>query len=262
MSLAPIIGNPITLARRSGGSGPSAEDAVLLVTVPAGATVTAIKDNQSLTPARWTQADDATKETAMFVVPPALFDAATPWTVDVTRGLETGSDTVIIDSNFVYSLSPVVRLVLIRDGLFATGVTWELFGPDAATLTEHADGYVDLLSPAATGTFTTCRFAQIDRPIYKYLVIDAQARGFYNAECPAVGVLRSVNSGSNYSTFAVKRTFLSGTTNSLTRRSTTRLNVSGQTSAYYIGMQEAGSGANNAVGEIRCYNLYLTNEET
>lgn len=99
-----------------GGGGPSASDAILTVTVPTGSTVTATKGGVTLTPTMWVQAADATLDCALFVIAPAQFDATTPWTVTATRGTETASDTVTIDSNEQYDFLLSYGLLLIDNG--------------------------------------------------------------------------------------------------------------------------------------------------
>lgn len=87
-----------------GGSGPSASDAILTVTVPTGSTVTAAKGGTTLTPTMWVQAADATLDCALFVIHPAQFDATTPWTVTATLITDSATATVLIDSSKQYDL--------------------------------------------------------------------------------------------------------------------------------------------------------------
>ena len=117
-----------------GGGGPTSADAILTVTAPAGATVTATKGSATLTPTMWTTAADATQECALFVISSAQFDATTPWTVTATSGTDTISDTIIIDSAKQYDVPLSYNLYLIKDGVIkttygisATGVTIEQY---------------------------------------------------------------------------------------------------------------------------------------
>lgn len=112
-----IWGNAITLGGSGGGSGPSASDAILTVTAPAGSTVTATKGGTSLTPTMWTAAADATQECALFVIPAAQFDATTPWTVTATNGTDTASDTVTISENKQYDVELTYFVYIIRHGV-------------------------------------------------------------------------------------------------------------------------------------------------
>lgn len=126
-----ILGNPLTLGGGSGG-GPSASDAILLVTAPAGSTVTAAKGGVTLTPTMWVSADDPTLETALFVIGPGLFDSAA-WTITASSGSDTATDTVIINSaaQYVRTLSyatyifragygELIPLTTLKDGANAT----------------------------------------------------------------------------------------------------------------------------------------------
>lgn len=88
----------------SGGSGPSASDAILTVTVPTGSTVTATKGGTTITPTMWVQAADATLDCALFVISPSLFDSQNAWTVTASLSGNTASDTVTISTNKQYDL--------------------------------------------------------------------------------------------------------------------------------------------------------------
>lgn len=111
------------MTRRSsgGGSGPSASDAILTVTVPTGSTVTATKGGVTLTPTMWVQAADPTLDCALFVISPSLFDSQNAWTVTATLGTDTASDTVTISSNEQYDVYLTFVLYLIKDGVVQTG---------------------------------------------------------------------------------------------------------------------------------------------
>lgn len=88
-----------------GGGGKLKDiDAVLIVTVPTGSTVTMTKGGVTFTPTMWVQAADPTLDCALFVISPSLFDSQNAWTVTATLGTGTASDTVTIDSNEQYSL--------------------------------------------------------------------------------------------------------------------------------------------------------------
>ena len=101
-----------------GGSGPSASDAILTVTVPTGSTVTMTKGGVTLTPTMWVQAADNTLDCALFVIPPSLFDAVNAWAVTATRGTtDTASDTITIDSNKEYDMVLKYSIFLFNDGV-------------------------------------------------------------------------------------------------------------------------------------------------
>lgn len=115
-----ILGDPITF----GGSGGSlsASDAILVVTVPTGSTVTATKGGVTLTPTIWVTAADPTLDCAIFSIKPSLFDAQTPWTVTATLGTDTASNTVVIDSNKEYNLTLSFSINLYRTGVLDSRV--------------------------------------------------------------------------------------------------------------------------------------------
>ena len=89
----------------TGGAGLKDTDAVLIVTVPTGSTVTATKGGTTLTPTMWVKAADNTLDCALFVISPSLFDAQNPWTVTAMFGTDTASTTVIIDDNKEYEVT-------------------------------------------------------------------------------------------------------------------------------------------------------------
>lgn len=102
---------------QSGGGGPTAADAILLVTAPASSVVTMTKGADTRVPTMWVSASDPSRETALFVVEQADFDASTAWTVTATLGTNTASDTVIIDSNKEYDVELSFELWLVRNGV-------------------------------------------------------------------------------------------------------------------------------------------------
>lgn len=254
------------MTRRSGGGGgPSASDAILLVTVPVGSTVTATKGGVTLTPTMWVQAADSTLETALFVIAPTLFDAQNAWTVTATLGTNTASDTVTIDAAEQYALVISYVRYLILNGVTGSGLTIAN-QRSASNLTTGEDsygGYVNLHSAAAANTYDTAAFTTtIDVSSYAYLVFRGMARGFYNNNngCPAYGLLNTIASGSSSSTWYAKtmlRTSGGGTLPAAPEVFT--LDISQFSGSYLIGFQEAGSGGNSWQGDVRCYDLYLTN---
>lgn len=141
-----------------GGSGPSASDAILTVTVPTGSTVTATKGGATLTPTMWVQAADPTLDCALFAIPASMFDSQNTWTVTATLGTKTASDTIIISSNKQYDLLIQMTLYLYDSGDENTAVTggWEAKSRNGylGTLTKNADNMVLTgNSPVATSAF-------------------------------------------------------------------------------------------------------------
>lgn len=104
---------------------PTATDAVLIATVPAGSTVTMTKGQTSLTPTLWTTAADSSRECALFVIPSALFDSQNAWTVTATSGSNTASQTFTIDSAKQYEAFLSFDIYIIRNGQLQSGYTLE-----------------------------------------------------------------------------------------------------------------------------------------
>lgn len=97
-----IYGDPIILGG-GGSGGPTAADAILLVTAPASSVVTMTKGADTRVPTMWVSAANPSWETALFVVEAADFDS-TPWAVTATDGSLTYSKNIVIDGNKEYSL--------------------------------------------------------------------------------------------------------------------------------------------------------------
>lgn len=100
----------------AGGAGLKDTDAVLIVTVPTGSTVTATKGGVTLTPTMWVTAVDPTLDCAIFVIKASLFDSQNAWSVTASLSGITASDTVTIDSNKEYELRIKYPVYLYRDG--------------------------------------------------------------------------------------------------------------------------------------------------
>lgn len=99
-----------------GGGKLKGTDAVLVVTVPTGSTVTATKGGATLTPTMWVKAADATLDCAIFSISASQFDSTTPWTITATNGVNTASDTVLITTNKEYEVTLVCELRIITAG--------------------------------------------------------------------------------------------------------------------------------------------------
>ena len=124
---------------QSGGGGPTAADAILLVTVPAGSTVTAEKGGVTLVPTLWTAAADSSLEKALFVIEPEQFDSSTPWTVTAANGTDSASDSVIISANNAYEINIVYGLYFYKDGESFNGfVVSSTKANNRFTITENA----------------------------------------------------------------------------------------------------------------------------
>lgn len=100
-----------------GGGGLKNTDAVLIVTVPTGSTVTATKGGTTITPTMWVKAADASLDCAIFSIPASQFDSATPWTITATMGTQSASGTVLITTNKEYEVTLVYELRVITTGV-------------------------------------------------------------------------------------------------------------------------------------------------
>lgn len=100
-----------------GGGGKLKDtDAVLVVTVPTGSTVTATKGGVTLAPTMWTKAADSTLDCAIFSIPASQFDSVNPWTVTATLGTKTDSDTLLINSANEYDIFLAYGVYLFDNG--------------------------------------------------------------------------------------------------------------------------------------------------
>lgn len=106
-----------------GGGGPTTSDAILIVTVPTGSTVTMTKGGVTLTPTMWVQAADNTLDCALFVISPSLFDSQNAWAVTATLGTDSASDTVIIDAAAEYDIVLSYGVYLFNNGDQCIAVT-------------------------------------------------------------------------------------------------------------------------------------------
>lgn len=154
---------------QGGGGGPTASDAILTVTAPAGSTVTATKGSTTLVPTLWTTAADASQECALFVIPPAQFDANTPWTVTATSGTDTISDTVTIDSAKQYDVELSYNLYLIKDGVIKTPYSTTATG---VTIEQYTDSVGIVFSSDTRAFWVQLTAAVLGGIRYRTLVVD------------------------------------------------------------------------------------------
>lgn len=251
----------LTINSTGFGSGLSSNSAIVIVTVPSGATVTATKNGVILQPKFWTFGNDITKDAAIFVLSPSYFDAVDPWVFECTLDTEETEEAVeslFVTSNAVYEVEITFESWIIKDGIVGPGITLSRSGGSQSAGTN----YIDLSSSASSGTFATLYTTDaIDVRKYNYLVCEHQVCGYYeNGKCPAYGLIDTVRSGSNPTTFYVAKVLLTATTNNITSKAKTYINIEDYNDLYYIGFQEAGSGNSGASGLFRCYNLYLSNK--
>ena len=114
----------LTLNMVGGGGGKLKNtDAVLVVTVPTGSTVTATKGGTTLTPTMWVKAADNTLDCAIFSIPASKFDSTTPWTVTATLENDSASDTVTVNAANEYDIELSFSIYLFKAGDQCTSIT-------------------------------------------------------------------------------------------------------------------------------------------
>lgn len=235
-----------------GGGGPTSADAILTVTAPAGATVTATKGSTTLTPTLWTAAADATQECALFVISAAQFDSSTPWTVTATRGTATSSGTVTIDSNAQYSLNLAKRF-FIRNGAIVDA-DFSIIGN--LTTAEESGA---LVMTTASNNSGAMRSASIDLSGFSQLVLEltGENKSWKGTGVPAIGIGDNVSmSGASVIGFYAQ-TYLNSATGSINTQRYI-LDLSTITGSYQVACTVGGSSSlSGRVGYLRVVNFYL-----
>lgn len=239
-----------------GGSGPSASDAILTVTAPAGSTVTATKGGTSLTPTLWTAAADATQECALFVISAAQFDSSTPWTVTITNGTDTADETVIVDSNKQYYLDIDYRIWFVKHGTLVA----DFSKSTNATLTQ-ASGYTLFRANGNNYARVTTQ-SQVDVTDYASLQLtlcldseDKYGASYHSTYYPSIGIgtnLPSSDTNPNYDTGKYVR--LNSASGPISRNSFS-VDVASSTGLKYVSFLI--SGWSSGTGFANIYDFYL-----
>lgn len=112
----------ILITRRGILGGLKNTDAILIVSVPTGSTVTATKSGITLTPTIWVQNADSTRDSAVFIVPASTFNT-TAWTIRATHGSDSTSTTLAINNNKEYSVTLSYSIPLFQNGNQYTTLT-------------------------------------------------------------------------------------------------------------------------------------------
>ena len=120
-------------------------NAMLVVSAPAGSTVTATKSSKTLEPDSWTNGSDATLYNYIFTIKPP-FDNNN-WTVTATNGTKTKSATIAIVTNRLYTLDLRFELYFIKNGIIQTENPLTITAQrDTASLTESGNVYANMFS--------------------------------------------------------------------------------------------------------------------
>lgn len=224
-----------------GGGGPTAADAILTVTAPAGATVTATKGGTTLTPTLWTAAADATQECALFVISAAQFDATTPWTVTATSGTDTATDTVTIDSNKQYDVWLSFGYYLYRNGDEFTTRTggWEWANSNSGTYVNNTTA--GQMEVKITGS---------SYQTFLHTINTVSVSEWSTVKC-LIQTNKSLNLVISTSNERTATAVVSESTGVLSDFAEVTLDVSSQIGLYYIGFRTASS-ATYAVKAVWC----------
>ena len=246
----------MTIGRTNSGSGGgiSANAAVLEVTAPAGSSVTITNGSTSKSlDSNKSHVSSADSSLAVYVFSISQSQFGT-WSITATRETESAESSITINAVALYEITISYILWLIKDGQFVAQASRA--GGDY--MTEQSGGYVQLHSSAASQTYATGYFSNIDVTAYNRIYFDGSVRGHYaSGQCPAYGIISSVKSGANCSTFTASKVLLSATSTSLTTRGTTYLDISNISGEQTIGFTEAGSSYPTQ-GDVCCYNFYLS----
>ena len=184
-----------------GGGGPSASDAILTVTAPAGSTVTAVKGGVTLTPTMWVQAADPTLDCALFVISPSLFDSQNAWTVTATRGTDTASDTVTISENKQYDVELYYTWYLYHQGDTCDSITGGWSATKTASGLNFGTSYITLTAGTTLVMAGTENKVDLMGKSTLYMSITASSSG-NNAR---IGIASSrITSDSNYTANTMK----------------------------------------------------------
>lgn len=243
----------LTLNMVGGGGGKLKDtDAVLIVTVPTGSTVTATKGGTTLTPTMWVKAADNTLDCAIFSIPASQFDSTTPWTVTATLGTQTASDTVLISENAEYDLELSYGFYLYNNGDLRTAVTggWSYAAflntsnYSAGTLDTAYNGTTCYLSASgSTRQISAVTENKIDVTNYRAMRIEVSNFIFAGS---GYRELDLVSSRGNVSSPAAKV--------QINSTGTFTVDVSSITGSYYIGLYlNSGSAGSCAIGFTKLY---------
>lgn len=247
-----------------GGGGLKNTDAVLIVTVPTGSTVTATKSGVTLTPTIWVQNADNTLDTAIFAIKASAFDSVNPWTVTASLGTYTKSETIIIDAPNEYQIEIGYTLYLLKDGVgesgyeFSNSVTY-VSSSDKGNVTSHTGyvqltttgGYVMVWSSTSKADLTNYNtlYAHID------LVTSVTDSGV-NVKFRGASLFPLADAYPNTGSSGTLANYVNEYANvTSTGETVLQLDVSALSGGYYINLSVGGRSSNN--GTVYAYDIYL-----
>lgn len=220
----------VLITRRGGLNGLKSTDAVLIVSVPTGSTVTATKGGVTITPTIWVQNADNTLDSAIFIIKASTFDS-NPWTVMATLGTSTASAAVVIDSAKEYELKLSYALYLIKNGI--EQVTFDNYNISTVT----GSGFVKY-EATSLSYISYLKIGNINVTPYSTIELDIVAAGYSwnGSQTPGMGYSSSnptVNNSSGAVTPCDAVIKLNSSTGSINANAYT-LDVSNVTGNKYI----------------------------
>lgn len=171
----------LTNTRRNGFKD---TNAILIVSVPTGSTVTATKNGITLIPKIWVQNAPDTCDSAIFSIPSSTFDA-NAWTVTATLNEDIASNTITIDSAKEYELELNYDRVLFYNGTVDAELGSILAIASATVGTEITTGQ----NPSA-GNYWCSNNKFVVTAKYTTLNFEAKVSS-YNTYAPWFGIAKS-----------------------------------------------------------------------
>ena len=227
------MGDALIVRRTISGGGLSSTDAVLIVSVPTGASVTATKSGTTLTPTLWVKYSDNSYSSAIFSVSANTFDA-NAWTVTATHGANSESKTVVIDSNKEYEMYLLYQYIIYDSGVVTSGLTTTITNTNGtATL---GSNYISFTMNSGNSQPRVV-FYPIDLTLYSTL--EADFHGPTNSNFNAVYAVYITNTPSTsvWSSSYKKQDV------AVNANATVQMDISSYSGVYYVGV---ASTTNNA----------------
>jgi len=243
----------------TGGGSLRADNAVLLVTVPTGSTVTVTRGSVSLSGTSWVNSSDASLDTHIFSVKASLFSSSA-WTVTATNDDLSVSQTVVINAVGYYGVTLMYELYVYNNGDLCESATggWEgraisytqSYGgwnitPTAPQVSNGSNSLSILLTASGGGVLSGSAMTVNSIDLSNFSTITWRGsvdRIQNNAERLFISATNTAPSN-NYN--AVKETVLSTTGNFVVV-----MDVSDLTGAYYIGVNLYASGSGTAIVNV------------
>ena len=234
-----------------GGGGPAYTDAILLVTVSTGSTVTATKGGVSLSPTMWVKAADTSVDIALFAIPASLFDSVNAWTVTTTLGTATESKTVVIDSNKEYEIELYAIQLWNNGDNYAVSGGWQFSARSGSSSTRAitSNALISYSTDNYVYTFFQPKNIQtITKPTLRATITEATINSNGDNKNIAIGLtptLRTASTGgetSDWRTFqSISAAFSTGVYARVTSASNETINLvcdvsSVINSQYYVGL--------------------------